>query len=61
MHLSKEEVAVHAGQKVLMDIDDSISLIVSDPNRILDWQLRPRQIKLLNISVVLIDCVKLFY
>ena len=56
-----EEVAVHAGHKVLMDINDSISFIVSDPNVILDRQLRPRQINLLNISVVLIDCVKLFY
>jgi hypothetical protein len=31
-----EEVAVHAGDKILLEVDENISLIVSNPQGILD-------------------------
>ncbi len=31
VHLSQEEVAVHAGREVLMDVDDIRVLIVDNP------------------------------
>jgi hypothetical protein len=37
---SLEEVTLHAGHEVLMGVDDSISLIVGDPQWILDQLLR---------------------
>jgi hypothetical protein len=40
--LSLEEVTVRAGHKVLMEVDDNISLIVGNPQGISDQQLRPR-------------------
>jgi len=45
--MSLEEIAVRACRKVLMQVDN-ISLIVSRLQRILDQQLRPHQIHLLN-------------
>ncbi len=42
--MSLEEVSVHAGSKVLMEVNDNSALIVDDPQRILDQQLRPHQI-----------------
>jgi hypothetical protein len=50
-----EEVAVQAGRKVLIEVDDNISLIVVDPQEILDQQLNPRPTYLLNIIIVLIN------
>jgi hypothetical protein len=38
-----EEVAMHAGRKVFMEINDSISLIVGDPQGILDQHRMPPQ------------------
>jgi hypothetical protein len=52
-----EEVTVSAGHKVLMGIDYNISLIVGDPQEILEEQLRPHPIPLLNISFILIDYI----
>jgi hypothetical protein len=49
-----EEVAVPAGHTVLMESDDNILLIVGDPHGILDQQLRPHTMTLLNIIVILI-------
>ncbi len=49
------------GNEVLMEVDDNISLItVGDPHGILDLQLRPRPIQLLNIIIVIIlfNCIK---
>jgi len=48
-----EEVAVHGGRKVLMEVDDNILMIVGDPRGILDEQLRPRLIHLLNNIITL--------
>ncbi len=41
VHLPMEEVAVHAGREVLMEVDDNILLIVGDPQGISVEQLRP--------------------
>ncbi len=54
VYLSLEEVSVRAIQKVLMIIDDIILPIVGDPYRILDEQLRPHPIHLLNVIIILI-------
>jgi hypothetical protein len=48
-----EEVAVCAGHKVLTE-DGNIVPIVGDPQGILDGQLKPRTINLLNIIINLI-------
>ncbi len=37
--LNLEEVVVHTGRKVLMEVDNNISLIVGDARGILDQQL----------------------
>ncbi len=49
IHLSLEQVAVHPGQKVSIEIDDNISPIVGDPEMILDLLHRSHTIHLLNI------------
>jgi hypothetical protein len=38
------EVTVHAGHKALMEVDDSILLIVGNPQGILDQHQRPNSI-----------------
>jgi hypothetical protein len=45
---------MYSGHEVLMEVDDNILLLVSDPRGILDQQLRPRSIQLLNITVIII-------
>jgi hypothetical protein len=50
-----EEVAVHYGHKVLLEVDEKISLIVDDPHEIFDEHQRPRPICLLNITIILIS------
>jgi hypothetical protein len=52
-----EEVIVRAGHKVLMEVDDSILLIVGDPQGIFDQQLRPHQIHLINITFLIINYI----
>jgi hypothetical protein len=52
-----EEVTVSAGHKVLMEVDYNILLIVADPQGILDLQIRPHPIPLLNIFVIFIDYI----
>ncbi len=59
MSLPLEEVAVRAGHKVLMGVDDMISLIVGDPQGILDEQPRPHPIYLIDIVVLSINYIKL--
>jgi hypothetical protein len=50
-----EKVAVYAGHKVLMDIDDNSVLIVNNPQGILSQQLRPHPIYLSNeINIIII-------
>jgi hypothetical protein len=58
--LSIKEVAVCAGRKVSMEVDDNILLIVGDPQLIFDQQLGPRQIHLLNTTIILISDI-VFY
>jgi hypothetical protein len=43
-----------ANDEVFMDADDNGVLIARDPQGILDHQLRPRPIHLLNISIIFI-------
>jgi len=42
--LSSVEVAVRAGHKVLVEVDDNIRLIVWDPLGVLNQHLRPHPI-----------------
>ncbi len=58
--LSLEEVALCAGHKVLMEADDNLLPIIGDPHWILHEYLRPRTIHLLNIIIILINCIKLY-
>jgi hypothetical protein len=52
MHL--EDVVVDTDHyEVLMEVDDSILMIVDDPQRILDQQLGPRPIHSLNGVITL--------
>jgi hypothetical protein len=46
-----KEVAVDVGHKVLMEVEDKILLIVSDPQLILDQQLRPHQNLIINYHI----------
>jgi hypothetical protein len=56
-----EEVAVRVGRKVLMEVDDNILLIVSDPQGILDQQLRPHPSHLLKITINILNYLSLNY
>ncbi len=57
--MSLEEVAEHAGQNVLTEVD-YILLIVGDPQGNLDQELRPCPICLLNVFIIiLINYIKL--
>ncbi len=51
--MSAEEVVVHAGHGFLVEVDDNSAMIVVNPREILGQQLRPRQINLLNIIIIL--------
>jgi hypothetical protein len=53
--MSLEEIAVHAGHEVLMEVDYNISLIVSNQWGILDQQLKPHPITLLRIIIWIND------
>jgi hypothetical protein len=46
--------AVHAGNKVLIEVVDNILLIVGDPQGILEQHLRHYPIHLLNICIIII-------
>ncbi len=39
--------------EVLMEVDENMSLIFGDPQRVLDQHLRPHPIILLNVIVIL--------
>jgi hypothetical protein len=54
-----EEVTMPAGRTVSVEVDDNILQIVGDPQGILDKQLRPHPIHLLNIIIVLNSYIKL--
>jgi len=59
--MSLEEVTVRAGRKVLQEVDDNILLIVDNPQVILDQQLRPHPICLLNNFIVFLVLVIKFH
>jgi hypothetical protein len=46
-----ETVTERSGHKVLIEVDDNISLIVGDPEGILDWQMKPHLRRSLNIII----------
>jgi hypothetical protein len=52
--LPLEGVAVRASHKVLMELDNNISLIVGYPQGVLGQQLRPHPIHLLNITIIIL-------
>jgi hypothetical protein len=52
-----EEVTVCASHKVFMEVDDDILPIVSASQAILDQQLWPRPIHLLNIVIFIIKII----
>jgi hypothetical protein len=54
MHLSLEEVSVHAGYEVLMEVYSNSSLIVIDPQGIFSQQPYPCPIHLLNNNILII-------
>ncbi len=56
INLPLEDVAVHAGRKVLMEVDKNSVRIVGNPQGILGQQLRPHPVHLLNIIAVLFIC-----
>jgi hypothetical protein len=49
-----EEVAERVCHKVFVEFDDRTSLIVADSHGILDQQLRPHPISLLNIVIIIL-------
>jgi hypothetical protein len=49
-----EEVAVHAGQDVLMEVEYNILLIIGNPHGILDQHLRPQHIDLLYKIIIIL-------
>ncbi len=49
-----EEIAMHAGHKVLLNVDSKSALILDDPHEILGQQLRPHSIHSLNITVLIL-------
>jgi hypothetical protein len=53
------EVVVHAGHKALVEVDDNILMVLGDTQGILDQMLRPHQINLLNIVIILFSYFKL--
>jgi hypothetical protein len=60
-HLSLEDVAMRASHKVLMEVDENILPTVVNIKWILYQQLRPHQVHLLNIIIIiLINYIKLF-
>ncbi len=46
INLYLEEVAVHAGNEALLEVDDCRALIVASPQRILGQQLMPHPMEL---------------
>ncbi len=58
--MSLEEV-VHAGHKVLMEVNCNFLPIAGDPQGILDKLPRPSPILLLNIIIIIIIKFILFY
>ncbi len=51
--MSLKEVAMRAGHKVSMEVDDNVLLIVGDAQGILDQQLGPRQVHFFNIIIII--------
>ncbi len=47
-----------ADHEVLMEVDENISIVVVNPQLILEYQLRPHPNLLLNIIIMLINYIK---
>ena len=58
INLSLEEITVHGGHYVLMDVDNHRKPTVGDLHGILGQQLRPRPIHLLNTIIILLSYLK---
>jgi hypothetical protein len=56
-----EHAVVCVGLEVLLEVDDNILLIVGDPQGVLDQLLRPRPIQLLNVVIIWIIYIKLYF
>jgi len=54
------EVSAHAGHKVLNELGNLISLVIGNLQEILDEQLRPHLINVLNIIIALIIYIKFY-
>jgi hypothetical protein len=55
-------VTVHAGHKVLIEVDDNCELLAGDPQGIWGKLLRPRPIQSLDVIITLINYfMKLFF
>jgi hypothetical protein len=53
----EEEVAVHAGREVLVEVDDNSAQIVDDPKGIVDQEIRPHTIYfLIIIAIIILIC-----
>jgi len=60
VYLSSEEVTVHVCRKVLMEVDIYFAKVV-DPQGILDQQLSPHRIHLLNVTVTIMNYIISLY
>ncbi len=54
IRMSIKEVVMHAGHEVLVEVGDTIALIVDTSRGILGQQLRPQQIQSLNIILIIL-------
>jgi hypothetical protein len=53
-----EVVSVHVDYEVLMKVEENILLIVACPQEILDYQLRPCPINLLNFIIIILNFIE---
>jgi hypothetical protein len=53
--MSLDKVAMGAGHKVLMEVEDNISLTVGNPQGVLNQQPGPHPIHSLNITSIVLN------
>ncbi len=61
IHMYFEWDAVHAGHKVLMEVDDNSALIVGEPQGILGQHLKPHPIQLWSTLFVVFITYEIIY